>query len=95
MEKEKRPSKEPRRSQCGVRDNIKFVKRRKKESNDHVTRVNNDRLVKIVRDNKSADKKNIERLVKKLHVIFYGIIVKKYEGNTSWKPTYKKNISNE
>lgn len=49
------------RDQCEIIDINKFVKGRKKEWNNHVTRLRDDRITKIARDMKPLGRRGIGR----------------------------------
>lgn len=49
------------REQCQIGDIVRFTKTRRKEWNNHVTRANDDRLIKIVRDGNPVGKRDAGR----------------------------------
>ena len=53
------------RRQCAIEDVIRFNKRRKKEWNNHITRAEDNRLIKIVRDSIPNGKRNPGRPLKR------------------------------
>lgn len=53
------------REECKVRDVVRFVRGRRREWNDHIQRANDERLIRIVRDQRPLGRRDAGRPMKR------------------------------
>ena len=64
-ERSKQNSWQQIRESCSIRPINKWVKRRKREWGEHVTRMDTERLVKISRDNIPVGRRSLGRAIRR------------------------------